>query len=194
MSGAERLFGIVRETPWLMDALRAARALDLPDGWIVAGAVYGTVWNAMTWRDSRTGIKDIDLIYFDPDPSWEAEDAVIRDAAKLFAPDPPVEIRNQARVHVWFKDRFGFPIPPFRDSADAIRHYASKTHCVGLRLRADDGFDLVAPYGLEAVFAMRLEPNPVLPNRATYEAKAARQRETWPELTVRPWPVGDEGP
>ena len=115
---------------------------------------------------------------------------MIERAASAFATDPPVEIRNQARVHLWFERRFGFHIPPLRNSRDAIAHYASTTHRVGLRLRADDGFDLAAPYGLNAIFGMRLEPNPIRANRATHEAKAERQRATWPELTVVPWPDG----
>ena len=43
MTDAERLLAIVRRTDWLMEAFRAARTLGLPDWWIVAGALYGTV-------------------------------------------------------------------------------------------------------------------------------------------------------
>ena len=53
------LVRVIKDTPWLMDALRTARTLDLPDWRIVAGAIYGTVWNHLTGRTSRTGLKDI---------------------------------------------------------------------------------------------------------------------------------------
>jgi len=181
---------IVRGVPWLVDAFRAARGMDLPDWWIVSGALYGTVWNHLTGRPARMGIKDIDLFYFDPDTSWEAEDAVIARGAEVFAPDPPVEIRNQARVHLWYEARFGRPCAPIADCTDAMRRFASPTHAVGMRLRADDGFDVAAPYGLEDVFAMRVAPNPARANRETHEAKAARQKRVWPELEVVPWPEG----
>ena len=57
-----------------------ARLADLkaPDGWLVSGALFQTVWNIRTGRTPTYGIKDYDIMYFDPDPSWEAEDAVIR--------------------------------------------------------------------------------------------------------------------
>ena len=183
-----QLLGIVRDAGWLMAAFRAARALDLPDWWIVSGAIYNTVWNALTGRASDHGVKDIDLFYFDPDTSWAAEDAVIRRAAPAFAPRPPVEIRNQARVHLWYEARFGTPCPALTSSRDAIDRFACKTHCIGLRLRKDDRFELHAPFGLDDIFALRVVPNPSGDNRATHEAKAARQKALWPELEVLPWP------
>ena len=85
---------------------------------MTAGVLFQTVWNALTGRPPGTGIRDADFFYFDADTSWEAEDAVIRAGADLFADLPvPVEIRNEARVHLWYADRFGRRRPPFRDAA-----------------------------------------------------------------------------
>ena len=52
--------------------------LALPDAWIVSGCLVQTVWNVLTGRAVDYGINDYDVFYFDPDTSWEAEDAVIR--------------------------------------------------------------------------------------------------------------------
>ena len=52
--------------------------LALPDAWIVSGCLVQTVWNVKTGRAVDYGIADYDVFYFDPDTSWEAEDAVIR--------------------------------------------------------------------------------------------------------------------
>ncbi|TNC74821.1 nucleotidyltransferase family protein [Rubellimicrobium roseum] len=185
----DALLAIVAASPTLMRGFRIARDLDLPDWWIVSGALCNQVWNHLTSRPEMTGVKDIDLFYFDLDTSWEAEDAVVARAARAFPPVPPVEPRNQARVPLWYEVRFGHPYPPLRSARDAIDRFASRTHAVGLRLRPDDGWDLHAPFGLGDLFAFRLTPNPVLPNRATHEAKAARQTAIWPELDVSPWPT-----
>jgi uncharacterized protein len=56
---------IVRGDPDLASLLTAARRLRLPQWRIVAGCLYQTVWNVLTNRPARTGIKDYDLIYFD---------------------------------------------------------------------------------------------------------------------------------
>ncbi|WP_346772376.1 nucleotidyltransferase family protein [Chelativorans sp. AA-79] len=173
----------------MREALIRARDFDLPDWWVVSGALYNTVWNHLTGRTSGYGIKDVDLFYFDDaDLSWEAEDAVIRRGHEIFRDIPkPVEIRNQSRVHLWFEGRFGQKREPLRSSRESIEQFASRTHAVGVRLNGTGDLDLFAPYGLEDIFAFRVAPNHILDNRATHEMKAARAKATWPELTVVPW-------
>ncbi|MEM6905222.1 MAG: nucleotidyltransferase family protein, partial [Pseudomonadota bacterium] len=95
---------MLRVDPLIWPALCQVERAALPDGWIVAGALYNTVWNVLTGRPPGHGIRDIDVFYFDgSDLSYGAEDQVIRRASRHFAPEPPVEIRNQARVHLWFE-------------------------------------------------------------------------------------------
>ncbi len=183
-----RLDAIVRDNPRLMDVLRTARALDLPDWLIVSGAVYQTVWNHLTGRDPNYGLKDYDLAYYDAsDISYAAEDAVIRRGAAAFAPEvsPLVEIRNQARVHLWFEGHFGEPYSPLSCSAEALGRFVSPGFAVGVRLAADDRLHVEAPFGLADLFALRLQPNP---NRVTkgFARIAAKVRERWPEVTIVP--------
>lgn len=176
---------IISGSALLQSALSQAAALNLPDWWIVSGAIYQVVWNTLTARPETHGLKDIDLFYFDPDTSYEAEDRVIRSAR--FDLPVPVEIRNQARVHLWYPDHFGQPYPQLTESRQAIDLFACRTHCVGVRLGA--GLEVYAPCGLDDMFSFRLTPNTLLNNRATHDAKAARQMGHWPELTLVPWPV-----
>ena len=172
-----------------MDALCKAKALEVKDDWIVAGAIYNTVWNRLTGRPSLRGVKDIDLFYFDPsDLSYEAEDHIIRRGDTVFADSAvPVEIRNQARVHLWFGRHFGFDIEPIRGCRDSISRFASVAYCIGLRLGDGDNIEVFAPYGLTDLFSFRIQPNRFCDNRLTHEKKAARAKSLWPELTVEPW-------
>jgi hypothetical protein len=184
------LFDIVRASPGLMRVLRALRELELPDSWMVAGAIYNQVWNHLTGRPDMFGVKDIDLFYFDPDTSWQAEDAVIRRVEMAIPGQPPVEVRNQARVHLWFAHRFGITCPAYQDARQPIRNFATRCHAVALRLDQRDQLHLFAPFGLEDIFAFRIAPNPALPNRETHEAKWQRQSAIRPELTFVAWPGG----
>ncbi len=59
--------------------------LALPDAWLVSGCLVQTVWNGLTNRALDYGINDYDVFYFDPDISWQAEDAVIRQLQNAFA-------------------------------------------------------------------------------------------------------------
>ena len=184
----QALRDIIAQSASHTDRLTRARDWNLPDWWIVSGAIYNTVWNHLTGRPDMYGVKDVDLFYFDEDRSYEAEDRLIRQATARFPGTPPVELRNQARVHVWYPDHFGQPYPQLTAAHQAIDIFACKTHCIGARL-THDGLDLYTPCGLNDIFSFRLTPNPALDNRATHTAKAARQCALWPELTVLPWPV-----
>ncbi len=188
----ERLAGLARilgSVPHVMRMLGAVRDLNLPDAWLVSGGIYQTVWNVLTDRPLLHGIKDFDIIYFDgTDLSYEAEDVVIgRVNAALPEIADLLEVRNQARVHLWYAQRFGRPYRPLDCSMDALTTYAARTHAVAARLDAEDRLRLHAPFGLANLFAMRLVPNYVQPNEQTYVEKAERMKALWPELEVVPW-------
>jgi hypothetical protein len=182
-----RLLEMVSASPSLMGVLSLARAFDLPDWRIVAGAVYQAVWNALTGRPPDHGVRDYDLVYFDPDPSWEAEDAVIKRAAAFFPTpfDALVEVRNQGRVHLWFEQKFGEPYAPLTCTDEMVERFVCPAFSVGVRLERDGRLDLVAPFGLEDLFAMRLRPNPRRPmNPAGFQKVVASCRARWPEITA----------
>ena len=181
-----RLEDIVRATPSLMHVMTVARELDLPEWLIFSGAIYQPVLNHLTGREADYGIKDYDLGYFDPsDTSYEAEDVVIQRVAKAFASPlrEMVEVRNQARVHLWFEDKFREPYAPLMSSEEALSRFTTTAFSVGVRLEADDSLTILAPFGLEDLFALRLRPNP---NRLTtgFSRTAESAVRRWPELSV----------
>jgi hypothetical protein len=180
---------ILRADTVVWPAIERARDLGLPDWMVVSGALYNTVWNHLTGKPPGHGIKDIDLFYHDAsDLSWQAEDAAIKRGAALFADIPvPVEIRNQARVHLWYKQRFGGDVPAFRSSAHSLEYFASRTHAVGVRLGKDDRLTVAAPFGLDPIFSFRMVPNRTTDNSRTHTEKAARAKALWPELVVEAW-------
>lgn len=185
-----RLTGIVHATPTTMQVLRIVRDLDLPDWMIFSGAVYQPVLNHLTGRPLDYGIKDYDVAYHDDrDTSYEAEDVVIQRVAAAF--EPPlrdlVEVRNQARVHLWFADKFGAdePYPALGSSAEALERFVATAFCVGVRLQADDTLRIWAPFGLDDLFALRLRPNPLrVKGAGGWERTTASAKARWPEISI----------
>ena len=182
-----RLAAIVRADPGLMHVLTTVRGLGLNDWRVFSGAVYQSVWNAVTGRAAGYGIRDYDLGYFDPDTSWDAEDAVIKRVAAAF--EPPfrdmVEVRNQARVHLWFEGRFGEPYQALTGTDEALARFVAPAFAVGVRLEADDTISVAAPFGLEDVFSLTLRPNPARPLAKGWARAVANAVARWPELTIR---------
>ncbi|WP_428150610.1 nucleotidyltransferase family protein [Brevundimonas sp.] len=185
MSGFEvRLVEIVRADPDLMHVLTTVRGLGLPDWRVFSGAVYQSVWNAVTGRPAGYGRKDFDLGYFDPDTSWGAEDVVIRRVAAAFE-EPfrtDVEVRNQARVHLWFMDRFGEDYEPLPDTDAALARFVAPAFAVGVRMEADDTISIAAPFGLRDVFDMVIRPNPNRPLAKGWDRVVNSATARWPEL------------
>jgi uncharacterized protein len=159
--------------------------LALPDAWVVSGCLVQTTWNVLTGRAVDYGIRDYDVFYFDPDTSWQAEDAVIRGLQHRLAKfGASIEARNQARVHLWYREKHRLPYPALQASTQGIDRFPTKTTQVGIR-RSDDGHEIYAPNGFDDIAAMIVRPNPG-PNfsAANYAAKAARWKMLWPEITV----------
>lgn len=121
-----RFRAAIEHNKTLLTVLQCAATMKLPGWYLASGALSQTVWNVVTHRDPELGINDYDLVYFDAsDLSWEAEDVVIQAGRGIFA-DMPVEvqIRNQARVHLWYKENFGCPYPQLKSSEAAINAWS----------------------------------------------------------------------
>ncbi|GLY71002.1 nucleotidyltransferase family protein [Amycolatopsis taiwanensis] len=189
----EALRTALRRNELLMEVLDRAATLALPGWYLTAGCLFQTVWNVVTNRPPSEGIKDYDLFYFDgSDLSWEAENEVIQAGNRVFGDLPAVvEIRNEARVHLWYEDHFGVPCPPYPSTEAAIDSFAATTCCLGVRLDGDDQWRIYAPHGLADVFNLVVRPNPGQAPRDVYETKIRRWREQWPGLTVLPWPENE---
>ena len=190
--GERQFLDAVLRNPRVREVLARADTLALRDWYLAAGCLFQTVWNVLDGRDPEHGINDYDLIYHDDsDLSWDAEDAVIRRCAEAFGDlGVEVEVRNQARVHLWYEDHFGVPCPPIRSSAEAVDRYAAHACRVAVRV-AGDGYEVYAPSGFDDLFAFVVRPNPVVAPRDVYETKAARWARLWPRLVILPWPDGD---
>jgi uncharacterized protein len=184
MTNEQRLVEMVRASPRVMAVLDIARAAGLPDWRLVAGSIYGTVWNALTGQPADHGIKDYDICYFDPDTSWDAEDTWIKAVAAITPPDllPLVEVRNQGRVHVWFSEKFGGDYPPLTCTDEALGRYLCYSDAVAVRLEPDDSISVAAPFGLDDVFTMTMRPNPGRGTTDNRAAKVASIRSRWPQV------------
>ncbi|MCJ0763646.1 nucleotidyltransferase family protein [Variovorax terrae] len=160
--------------------------LKLPDAWLVAGCLFQTVWNLRSGRPPIAGIKDYDLFYFDAsDLSAQAEMAVqARVEACCADLGITVEIKNQARVHTWYPDYFGFPYPALTCSQDGLDRFLVRCTCVGLQACGAEPV-LYAPNGLDELYQGILRPNPLCDHRTLFTRKVASYRARWGWLETR---------
>lgn len=190
----EQLLAAVHANRWNAALLQRLPALQLADCWLTGGCVAQSLWNVQVGRVAECDIVDYDVFYYDEDLSWEAEDAVIQRVARLCV-DLPVEIqiRNQARVPLWYRDKFGIDYGRVDQACDGIKRFPCASVAVGVQIALTDSA-VFAPFGLQDLFDGVLKPNPALPIATVYQAKVARWRAIWPHLRVEPWPAIEIGP
>jgi hypothetical protein len=157
-------------------------SLGLAQCHLTAGCLFQAEWNRRSGQPADWGVKDYDVFYYDEDLSWDAEDAVIRRVERLTGDlGATVEVKNQARVHLWYRDRFGEDYPALRSARDGIDRYLIACTCVGIDVANGD---LYAPDGLADLEAGVLRMNPAHPSPTLFRRKAEDYRRRWPWLTI----------
>jgi hypothetical protein len=184
---ARQFLKLIQLNPYIGAILERLPELGV-EAWLTSGCLVQTAWNVKTRQRPHAGINDYDLIYYDPDVSWAAEDAVIQRAARLFDDLPiAVEVRNQARVPLWYQAKFNIAYPPLREAPHALRRYPSRTTAIAVTRRAGGDIAFYAPFGFGDALQMQVRPNRKLAIPQVYASKAERWRAAWPELVVHPW-------
>lgn len=159
--------------------------LGLPDGWLVAGCLFQTVWNLQASRPPETGIKDYDIFYFDPDDLSAAAEARVQERVDqaLETLGVPIEVKNQARVHLWYEEHFGHPYSKLANAKEGIDRFLIPSTCVGVR-PVGDAYELYSPNGLSILYSGLLTPNPLTCHLPLFREKAASYKSRWGWLQV----------
>jgi uncharacterized protein len=179
----QRFLQDVQENPNNRAILSRWERLGLPDGWLVAGCLFQTLWNLNARRAPQADIKDYDLFYFDPVELSEAAEQQVQAHADSVLGDLGVhiEVANQARVHLWYPQHFGHPYPQLVSVEDGIRRFLVLETCLAVRPH-----QFHAPYGLEGAYAGTLSANPLTPYPDLFASKVASYRQRWPWLEATP--------
>lgn len=157
------------------------------DYYIVAGCISQTVWNYQNGYELMYGISDVDFVYFDVDTSYEKEDAVIRQVEHKFSYLPiKIDVKNQARVHLWFQERFGYKIQPYHSLEQAINTWPTTSNTIGVKL-ADEKFVVYAPFGLNDMFGQIIRANKTQLTEETFLYKCEKWSKKWQTLKIIGW-------
>lgn len=183
-----RLIALAHASPWLMPALQAVRELGLSSWCIGAGAIRNLVWDALHGHLMPTPPSDVDVAYFDAQDLTPERDARLQAQLQQALPELPWELTNQAGVHLWFEACFGHAVAPLHSLEEAVASWPEYATAVGLTLDAAGHIRVIAPYGLDDLFAMRVRRNPARVSVETYRERLASKRyqERWPRVELVP--------
>jgi uncharacterized protein len=177
---------IIRANQQLWSILEAARDCDLPDWFVGAGIIRNAVWDHLHGYREPTPCTDVDVAFFDPHDLTPARDQAAQAHLHARWPDVPWEATNQAAVHCWYEQVFGYPVAPLRSSQDGIGTWPETATCVGVQLLPDDTLLVAAPCGLADLLGMVLRRNPRRVSLEEFRRRLAQKRlqEKWPRVQV----------
>lgn len=175
---------LIREDAWMMDILRTAKKLDLPDWWVCAGFVRAKIWDTLHGYEERTPIPDIDVIYFDETITDESVEKRLEEKLRKMHPNVPWSVKNEARMHVRNN------IPPYHSAVDAISKFPETATALGLKLDEKDNLILTAPCGLEDVLHLQVKPSPFFTTTKEYASiyeeriKKKNWKSIWHKINI----------
>lgn len=183
------LQNLLSQNKIINEVLKRASALVLPNWYLGAGCLAQTVWNVLHGFDPCFGIKDYDLVYYDSsDISSNSEENHAKKANVLFADlNVALDVKNEARVHLWYAEHFGYGIPPYQSVEHAITTWPTTATSVAISTGTDGMLKVCAPFGLNDLLGMIVRPNKTQITRAIYEEKVARWIKLWPQLRIISW-------
>ncbi len=177
---------ILRENSLFQMIFLRANQVNLPNWYVAGGCITQTVWNWKMRLPTLHGLKDVDLVYFNPNESALDEEAQRLRIKKLFSDLPiPIDVINEARVHEWYPKKFGYSIPPYTSTEDGISTWLP-AFSVGIRLEGTQ-FKIFAPFGLSDTFNMIVRVNKRQITGSIYTNMVNRLQRDWPNIQVIPF-------
>ncbi len=179
---------VLLASPLLSHILENWNEVALPDAWLVAGSVVQTYWNHAHQFPQTYGIKDVDIIYFDTaDSSAATESRHHRRINNLFdGLNFDFDVTNEARVHLWYEQKFGSPIRPYPNVESAIESFPTTAGAIGIR-PSSCGIEFYTPYSVDDLINLIVRPNKMQITRDIYDEKVERWKQQWPQLMILDW-------
>ena len=177
---------IINQNAWVMKILRTVRECSLPEWFVGAGVIRSLIWDRLHGYLRPTPVKDVDVAYFNGSNLSQEQDKEILKQLSKKLPDVPWEVTNQATVHLWFEEYFGYRVLPLKSIEEAVSTWPETATSIGVRLLPNDELYLYVPFGLDDLFNMILRRNP---NRVTLELFRQRAKEKgilekWPRVKM----------
>ncbi|PIY77868.1 MAG: dUTP diphosphatase [Parcubacteria group bacterium CG_4_10_14_0_8_um_filter_48_154] len=175
------ILDIIARDSWMMEVLRAARLLHLPDWMIGGGFVRNKIWDVLHgFQNDMVPTADIDLIYFDPriTDAWQ-EKTYDTQLKKIL--DLNWSSKNQARMHLKHNRS------PYKNIEEALSDWVETATAVAVRLQDDSTLRLFAPHGIDDLMHLIVRPTPLHASSLQHfheRVHGKKWRERWPKLKV----------
>lgn len=183
----EDIIEIIESDTWMMEVMHQVASLNLPNWYIGAGFVRSKIWDVLHGYDNRMLLSDIDVLYYDKsDLTTQTEEAITKKINALLPNNTiPLEVRNQARMHV-VNNHEGY-----LSTEDAIAHFPETVTAIAITISKQGNIELYIPFGITDIISMQVKPTPYFNEtieRQIYYKNRVMQKnwqEHWPKITIQ---------
>ena len=162
---------------------------DIPNWFICAGFIQQTYFNYKHDFELHKNINDVDIAFFDTSHfSEEYEQKIEKEINSIIQHETiKADVKNQARVHLWYKESFGYKIKPYRDIFDAIDSFPTTTTTIGIRKNKNNKYFVYFSYGLDDLYGLVHRPNKKQITEEIYEKKKNKISKNWDKVKIIEW-------
>jgi len=174
----QRLVELLQQDALRLELLKLVASCELPQCLLAAGFVRNLVWDDLHGLPP-TPLNDVDVIYFDPSDGLGIRGELAQGRLHELAPDINWQVKNQALMHLKNNHR------PYTGCEDAMKHWPEQETAVGVCIDPKGDINVVAPRGLQGLFAGHITYNAKGDKQAfLHRVKHKNWLSIWPQLKL----------
>ncbi len=183
------LIPIIHRNKYICEAIELTKKYKRQSLYVSSGAIAQTVWNAIFNNQPEYGIDDIDIVYFNNTDLTENNEIETYKEIRKYLSDVPikVDVKNQARVHCWYEEKFGYAISPVLSIEDSIGRFPTTSTAIGIHYETKNEYNIIIPFGTDDLFSGIIRANKKQITKEIYEEKAQKWKKKWPGLRIIDW-------
>lgn len=157
-----------------------------PEAFYSAGVIRNLIWSIAHDQHYALSQTEIDVIFYDVEDESGFEQQHLAEILKQQFPENDWDVVNQAWVHQWYTTENGASIPPLQSIQHALSLWPETATAVAVRLLENNALEIIAPFGLDDLFELKLRWNAALVSHDVFMQRMEEKQflQKWHKLSL----------
>jgi hypothetical protein len=157
-----------------------------PEAFYSAGVIRNLIWSIAHDQHYALSQTEIDVIFYDVEDESGFEQQHLAEILKQQFPENDWDVVNQAWVHQWYTTENGASIPPLQSIQHALSLWPETATAVAVRLLENNALEIIAPFGLDDLFELKLRWNATLVSHDVFMQRMEEKQflQKWHKLSL----------
>ncbi|WP_442768450.1 nucleotidyltransferase family protein [Acinetobacter bohemicus] len=157
-----------------------------PEAFYSAGVIRNLIWSIAHDQHYELSQTEIDVIFYDAEDESGFEQRHLAEILKQKFPENDWDVVNQAWVHQWYTTEDGASIPPLQSIQHALSLWPETATAVAVRLLENNALEIIAPFGLDDLFELKLRWNAALVSHDIFMQRMEEKQflQKWNKLSL----------